>query len=222
MAISEARPERVGLPSCYTLARSRISRRPDSAHADAHARTSTQEELTEHVLWFYTPMALPLAAELEPKAVIYDCMDELSAFLNAPPELIEREEQLLAKADLVFTGGPSLYRAKKGRHANVHCFPSSVDAKHFAVAANGMKEAGDQSELTHPRLGYFGVIDERMDLDLLAAVAEAHPEWQIPLVGPVAKIDPARLPRHPNIRYFGPRTYQQLPSYLKGWDVCLL
>jgi UDP-galactopyranose mutase len=181
-----------------------------------------KESLTDYVLWFYTPMAYPLADGLQPKAVVYDCMDELSAFLNAPAELIEREADLMRAADLVFTGGPSLYRAKKDRHPRVHCFPSSVDAKHFATAANGMQEAADQADLLHPRLGYFGVIDERLDTRLIEALADAHPEWNIVLVGPVVKIDPATLPQRPNIRYFGQRSYKQLPAYLKGWDVCLL
>uniref|UniRef100_Q02C55 UDP-galactopyranose mutase n=1 Tax=Solibacter usitatus (strain Ellin6076) TaxID=234267 RepID=Q02C55_SOLUE len=180
------------------------------------------EKLDCYICWFYTPMALPLAEGLKPEAMIFDCMDELSAFLNAPAELLEREAQLLKKADLVLTGGASLYRAKKGRNPNVHCFPSSVDAKHFAAAANGMQEAADQAALGHPRLGFFGVIDERLDVQLLGAMAEAHPEWSICMVGPVVKIDAATLPRNPNIRYFGQRTYQALPSYLKGWDVCLL
>jgi UDP-galactopyranose mutase len=180
------------------------------------------ENVSQYVLWFYTPMALPLAAGLKPEAVIYDCMDELSGFLNAPAELLEREAELLKAADLVFTGGPSLYRAKKDRHPRAYCFPSSVDARHFAQAANGMVEAADQAGLRHPRLGFFGVIDERFDVPLLDAMALAHPEWEIVLVGPVVKIDPATLPRHSNIHYFGQRTYQQLPSYLKGWDVCLL
>jgi UDP-galactopyranose mutase len=181
-----------------------------------------KENLRDYVAWFYTPMALPLARELKPLAVVFDCMDELSAFLNAPPELIEREQQLLQTADLVFTGGPSLYRAKKDRHPRVYCFPSSVDAKHFGMAANGMQEASDQASIPHPRLGFFGVIDERLDIPLVETVAEARPDWQIVLVGPVVKIDPAILPRLPNIHYFGQRSYQQLPSYLKGWDVCLL
>jgi UDP-galactopyranose mutase len=181
-----------------------------------------QQHIEDCVLWFYTPMALPLAEDLTPLAVVYDCMDELSAFLHAPPQLLAREAALLRVADAVFTGGPSLYRAKKDRHSNVHCFPSSVDAKHFAVAANGMAEANDQAALPHPRLGFFGVVDERFDVPLVRAMAEAHPEWQIVLVGPVVKIDPAILPRNPNIHYYGQRNYQQLPSYLKGWDVCLL
>jgi UDP-galactopyranose mutase len=181
-----------------------------------------QERLEEYVAWFYTPMALTLADSLDPLAVVYDCMDELSAFKYAPPQLLERENDLLRVADVVFTGGPSLYRAKKHRHANVHCFPSSVDARHFAVAANGMTEAEDQAPLAHPRLGFFGVIDERFDIPALTLMADAHPEWQIVLVGPVVKIDPATLPHRPNIHYYGQRSYQQLPSYLKGWDVCLL
>lgn len=178
-----------------------------------------EENIRNYVLWFYTPMALPLANGLVPRAVVYDCMDELSAFLNAPPELLEREEQLLQVADVVFTGGPSLYRAKKDRHPNVFCFPSSVDAQHFSSARN---DAPEQAPLPRPRLGFFGVIDERADLPLLEALARAHPEWQIAMVGPVVKIAPDVLPRHPNIHYFGQRSYQELPAFLKGWDVCLL
>jgi UDP-galactopyranose mutase len=177
--------------------------------------------------WLYTPMALPLAEELEPGAMVYDCMDELSLFWAAPPELLAREAELLERADLVFTGGPSLYRAKQSRHPNVHCFPSSVDAAHFHQArapANGeqLGEAEDQSAIPHPRLGFYGVIDERLDLPLIDSLAAARPEWQIVLVGPVVKIDPATLPRRPNIHYFGQRTYADLPGYLAGWDVCLL
>ena len=186
------------------------------------AQLIESEHLEDYVLWFYTPMALPLADELKPMAVIYDCMDELSAFLNAPVQLLEREAALLHMADVVFTGGPSLYRAKKDRHPHVHCFPSSVDAKHFATATNGLAEPEDQASLPHPRFGFFGVIDERLDIPAVAALAEAHPDWQIVLVGPVVKIDPATLPHHPNIHYYGQRSYQQLPSYLKGWDICLL
>ena len=175
--------------------------------------------------WLYTPMALPLDLALEPYAVVYDCMDELSLFLGAPPELLSFEEQLLEYADVMFTGGPSLFRAKQSRHPNVHCFPSSVDAAHFRLTrlgGNEVSEAEDQAELPHPRLGFYGVIDERLDLDIIDRLAGEHPDWQIVLVGPVVKIDPARLPRKPNIHYFGQRSYEELPRYLAGWDVCLL
>ena len=180
-----------------------------------------EENLDEYIVWFYTAMALPAAESLAPRAVIYDCMDELSAFLNAPPELLEREEQLLARADVVFTGGPSLFRAKQNRHRNVHCFPSSVDSKHFAKAKTA-REPADQAALPHPRFGFFGVIDERMDLPLLDAMAAAHPEWQVVMVGPVVKVDPAALPKRDNLHFLGQREYAQLPEYLSGWDVCLL
>lgn len=181
-----------------------------------------EENVEDPALWFYTPMALPVAHALTPRAVIYDCMDELSAFLGAPPELLQREAELLEMADLVFTGGPSLYRAKKDRHPNVYCFPSSVDARHFGQARDGIEQPDDQRDMLHPRLGFFGVIDERMDLPLLDALAGAHPDWQIVMVGPVVKIDPATLPRRPNIHYLGQRSYADLPRYLGGWDVCLL
>lgn len=180
-----------------------------------------KEELTSYVAWLYTPMALPLAQALYPTAVVFDVMDELSAFKFAPQELKDLEARTLDWADVVFTGGPSLYKAKLGRHGNLHCFPSSVDAAHFANAQT-MAEAPDQASLPHPRLGFYGVVDERMDLDLLRAVASARPEWQLVLVGPVVKISIADLPTLPNIHYMGQRKYAQLPSYLAGWDVCLL
>ena len=171
--------------------------------------------------WLYTPMALSLARAIAVDVTVYDCMDELSAFLHAPPELLDREHDLLACADLVFTGGPSLYRAKRNRHPRVHCFPSSVDVAHFAHAIEG-REATEQRTVPRPRLGFYGVIDERLDLPLLDAMAAARPQWQIVLVGPVVKIDPATLPRRPNLHYLGARSYAELPSYLAGWDVCLL
>src|SRR2546422_774955 len=134
-----------------------------------------EENLSDYVLWFYTPMALPLSEQLKPKAIVYDCMDELSAFLNAPPQLMSREQELLKLADVVFTGGPSLYRAKKALHPNAHCFPSSVDTKHFASACSNA-DAPEQAPLPRPRLGFFGVIDERIDVPLLDAMARSHPE----------------------------------------------
>ena len=172
--------------------------------------------------WLYTPMALPLARLLKPDVVAYDCMDELSLFMGAPPELLSSETELLGDADIMFTGGPSLYRAKQKRHPNVHCFPSSVDASHFRLRGDlgqAVSEAEDQAELPQPRLGFYGVIDERVDLALVDAIAAAHPEWQVVLVGPVVKIDPANLPRRPNIHHFGQRSYEELPRYLAGWDV---
>ncbi|HET7203350.1 MAG TPA: FAD-dependent oxidoreductase [Steroidobacteraceae bacterium] len=171
----------------------------------------------DYAAWFYTPMALPLIDSLHPRAVIYDCMDELSAFLHAPRQLVQRENALLKRADLVFTGGPSLYRAKRGRHPSVHCFPSSVDAGHFASARNG---AGTGN--TTPTLGFFGVIDERVDLGLVAAIADAHPEWKVVMVGPVVKIAVESVPRRPNIEYLGQRGYEELPRLVAQWDVCLL
>ncbi len=177
----------------------------------------------EYDLWFYTPMALPLADGLEPRAVVYDCMDELSMFKFAPPQLLPREAALLGRADVVFTGGPSLFRAKKDRHANCHCFSSSVDAAHFARATDGaLADPPEQAAVPHPRLGFFGVIDERFDLPLLAAMAEARPDWQFVMVGPVVKIDPADLPARPNVHFVGQQKYEALPAFLGGWDVALL
>jgi UDP-galactopyranose mutase len=181
-----------------------------------------QYGILKPLAWLYTPMALPLVTPVEPQAIIYDCMDELSAFLNAPRQLLQRENALFKVADLVFTGGASLYHAKKNLHRNVHCLPSSVERAHFAAAHDPGIDHPEQKDLGRPRLGFFGAIDERIDLELLEILAAAHPEWEFILVGPVVKIDPATLPRRPNIHFLGQRPYSELPMFVAGWDVCLL
>jgi protoporphyrinogen oxidase/glycosyltransferase involved in cell wall biosynthesis len=174
------------------------------------------------IVWFYTPMALPLLSQLHPSLVVYDCMDELSAFKNPPKQLLQRETALLNIADLVFTGGPSLYEAKRSRHNNAHCLPSSVDAIHFEQALDRSNGHPLHQDIPRPRLGFYGVIDERFDAGLIADLADAHSEWQIVLVGPIVKIDPGSLPQRQNIHYLGQHSYQALPQFLAGWDVCLL
>ena len=174
------------------------------------------------VMWYYAPMALAFARDVVSSAVVFDCMDELSAFHGAPPELIKHEAELLKRADLVFTGGQSLYEAKRGRHRRVYAFPSSVDVPHFAAARQGKTDPDDQAGIPHPRLGFFGVVDERMDLNLLDAIAAERPDWHVVILGPCVKIDPATLPRRPNIHYLGMKKYEELPRYLSGWDVALL
>jgi UDP-galactopyranose mutase len=179
-------------------------------------------DIHDYLLWYYTPMAMSFTEHLTPAAIVYDCMDELSAFKGASALLKQREAMLMRRATLVFTGGQSLYEAKRSQHHNIHPFPSSVDVKHFGQARTITADPSDQAMMPHPRLGFFGVIDERMDLDLLDGVASARPEWQLVMIGPVVKIDPAILPQRSNIHYLGSKTYDQLPSYIAGWDVALL
>jgi UDP-galactopyranose mutase len=174
------------------------------------------------IRWYYTPMMLPFSRHIEAACTVYDCMDELANFRFAPPELLPLERELIATADVVFTGGYSLYEAKKGLHSNIHPFPSSVDRAHFGRARAMDAAPDDQCSLPRPRFGFYGVIDERMDLEMVAAVADAHPEWSIVMVGPVVKIDPADLPHRPNIHYLGNKKYEELPVYLGGWDVALM
>jgi UDP-galactopyranose mutase len=174
------------------------------------------------IRWYYTPMMLPFSRHLGAACTIYDCMDELANFRFAPPELAALEAELLALADHVFTGGYSLYEAKRSLHASVHPFPSSVDQQHFARARDAIEDPNDQADLPRPRLGYYGVIDERMDLGLIASVADARPDWTLVFVGPVVKIDPAELPQRPNIAYLGGKDYADLPRYAGGWDVALM
>ncbi len=186
---------------------------------DAHLAAMARDEL---LLWYLTPMSLDFTEHLAARVTIFDCMDELSAFMGAPPELVAKERQLLARADVVFTGGHSLWQAKKSQHANAHSFPSSVDTGHFAAARAPLPEPEDQAGIGHPRMGFFGVIDERFDSELVGQLAAQRPDWQIVLIGPVVKVDPATLPRQSNIHYLGGKTYAELPVYLAGWDVALM
>jgi UDP-galactopyranose mutase len=175
------------------------------------------------VLWLYTPAALPFLDLLRPDLVVYDVMDELSAFKFAPPGLAAQERELLARADLVFAGGPSLHAARRGRHPDLHLFPSGVDQAHFARALDdALPLPPEIRDLPRPVIGFFGVIDERLDRDLLARAAAARPEWSWVLIGPVLKIEERQLPRAPNIHYLGPRDYRDLPAFLKGFDVAIL
>lgn len=203
-----------------------------SSGLDARQRIDVQQQLLQRFVterhvrsydaWYYTPMALEVTALLTPVVTVYDCMDELSAFAFAPPQLHELEQQLFARADLVFTGGASLYEAKRRQHRSVHLFPSSVDRAHFEAARTPTQDPADQRELPHPRLGFFGVLDERLDLGLVENIARLRPEWSLVLIGPVVKIDPESLPRAHNIHYFGAKHYSALPAYLAGWDVATM
>ena len=186
----------------------------------------TERRIDDPFVWLATPMALPLAADLEPRAVIYDCADDFAGSAAASLQLAQREEALLQLADVVLTASPSLHAARGALHPNLHCLPSAVDAEHFArpqsqrlecAAARALHEG-----LAQPRLGFFGAIDERVDLVLLAAVADRRPDWQIVMVGPVDDAVAGDLPRRANIRWLGAQSYDMLPHLQSHWDVCLL
>jgi glycosyltransferase involved in cell wall biosynthesis len=174
------------------------------------------------IFWYYTPAAMAFTRDLPRELTIYDNMDELSAFRGASPSLLGLEVELLGRADLVFTGGASLYEAKRHRHDNVHCFPSSIDVGHFGRARKGPPEPSDLAEVPRPRLGFFGVVDERFDTELLAALASLRPNWHFVMIGPVVKIDPALLPHGANIHWLGSKAYTDLPEYLAHWDIGLM
>jgi UDP-galactopyranose mutase len=182
----------------------------------------TAHAINEYVFWYYTPMALQFADHFNPVAAVYDCMDELSAFKGAHAHLPALEKQLFREVDLVFTGGQSLYEVKRNQHPAVYAFPSSIDASHFGKARTAVADPEDQAHIPHPRLGFFGVIDERFDVQLLDEVAAKRPDWHFVMIGPVVKIDPDSLPKHANIHYLGGKKYSELPDYLAGWDIALL
>ena len=178
--------------------------------------------IDEFISWYYSPMALGYSKTLFPMLTVYDCMDELSLFKFAPPELKERENLLFQMADVVFTGGHTLFELKRTQHDNVYAFPSSIDKSHFESARADLADPVDQRDIPHPRFGFYGVLDERLNIDLIRELAAARPEWHFVLIGPVVKIDPDTLPVASNIHYLGGKYYKDLPSYLSGWDVAIM
>ena len=204
-----------------------LSEGSDDAEAPATEQALLLDELfleyevCDYILWYYTPTALAFTWRLDPLLVVYDCMDEPSASDSAPPAAKWREAELLKLADVVFTSRHGLDEAKRRFHHNVHPLPDRVDLEHFRNARREIAEPVDQARIGRPRLGYSGVIDERLDLELLAAIAEARADWQIVMIGPVVEIGPSELPRRPNIHYLGDRIYKDLPAYFSGWDVAV-
>jgi UDP-galactopyranose mutase len=181
------------------------------------------ERVLNPIVWFYSPMWLDsFPQDVMASVIVYDCMDELSMFKGAPVRLHLNEAQLLKMTDLVFTGGISLFEYKRSLHPQVHPFPSGVDITHFAQARATCTEREEQSAIPHPRLGFAGVIDERMDLELIGEVARRRPSWHLVMIGPVVKIDTASLPRAHNLHWLGMQDYQALPSFFAGWDVAIM
>ena len=180
-----------------------------------------EQNSSYYICWYYTPMVIAFTNYLQPQVIVYDCMDELSVFKGASPKLKDYEAELFHRADLVFTGGQSLYENKVNQHPNVYAFPSSVDVAHFSQVRQ-LEEPADQASIPHPCLGFFGVIDERMDIELLRGVAEACPDWHFVIISPVVKIDSATLPQYENIHFTGSRHYNELPVSLAGWDLTML
>lgn len=206
-----------------TVAQPMLPAGTDPATLDAMQRSLLDATLArlgigEMIAWYYTPLAIPFTSHLRRRVIVYDCMDELSAFRGASPRLTLLERHLLRQADLVFTGGASLYRSKRALHRAVYAFPSSIDAQHFGKARRPLPTPPDQDGIAAPRIGFFGVVDERMDLALLDAVARLRPDWSFVMIGPVVKIEAATLPRHANLHWLGMRRYDELPSYLAGWQ----
>jgi UDP-galactopyranose mutase len=193
-----------------------------SAQRAALEQLLARERITRYVLWYYTPLALRFSSHLTPVGVAYDCIDELSTSGAAATELAALERELMRRADVVFAGGQSLYEAMKGQHPNIHAVPGSVDVAHFAAARQHGPDPPDQKPVSRPRLGFVGVLDERLDIPLLQGLADARPDWQLVMIGPVVEIDKRHLPRRPNIYYLGPKAYAELPRYIGGWDVALL
>jgi len=202
----------------YGLERSQIN----SLQRDLLGSVLDDNKVNDYMAWYYTPTAMEFTGTLAPKLTIYDCMDELSAFSGAPASMKNNEQALFQQAQLVFTGGASLFDAKRKQHPSVYLFPSSVDVSHFGQARRAQEEPEDQKPIGKPRFGFSGVIDERMNVELLREIAQQRPDWQFVLLGPVAKISAASLPKASNIHFLGMKSYANLPAYLSRWDIGML
>jgi glycosyltransferase involved in cell wall biosynthesis len=209
------------------------SRWHDGKFIDQERRRILKETLNRELrgqferplLWFYDPMAVvAFARQLGEQAIVYDCMDELSQFKGAPPALIERERELLAVADVVFCGGQKMRKKRLPLNSNTHFFGTGVDVKHFGKALTREQKIAPEIAAfgNAPVLGYFGVVDERIDYELLAKLADARPDWQVVMVGPVCKVDPADFPKRPNLHFIGGRPYAELPALTKGFSVAMM
>lgn len=176
------------------------------------------------VQWFYSPLTAPaFIGRFGALGAVYDCMDELANFRFAPPDIEARERFLLARCGVVFTGGYGLYESRSRQHANTHFHGCGVDVDHFGKArCEQTVVPAELAALAQPILGYFGVIDERLDYRLIERLADDLPHASIVMIGPVAKVDPATLPRRGNIHWLGQRAYADLPTLVKGFDVCLM
>lgn len=225
-AFNELKASRCKESSQITILTPHITESTGEREINAYLEKSIKEyisknKIEDYLLWYITPMAIPFSLNLKPRMVVYDCMDELSCFKGANPDISKNEAKLLKYADVLFTGGHNLYEYKKDKHINIHPLPSSIDQKHFE-SGTGSMDPVDQANIPHPRVGFFGVIDERLDIELLHGLALEMPSTQFILVGPVVKIDPATLPSYGNIHYLGQKNYQQLPNYLANWDIAFL
>lgn len=196
--------------------RALVAKAIDQIDSDAH--------FAEPLHWYYSPMMAEWSlGEFPAKGIVYDCMDELSQFKFAPPELIENERRLIEEADIVFTGGYELFEKKKKQHDNAHCFGCGVEYDHFAQAQDTSKPIpADMQGIKKPIIGWFGVIDERVDYDLIREAAKLRPDYSFVMVGPVVKVDPASLPQAENIHWMGGRDYKELPDYCRAFDICMM
>jgi beta-glucosidase/6-phospho-beta-glucosidase/beta-galactosidase len=181
-------------------------------------------EFDKPLLWYYSPMDSAWSLGYIPnRGVVYDCMDELNQFSGAPRTLVSNEARLIRHADVVFTGGYELGEKKKQQHDNVHIFGCGVEFDHFGKAADPtLQIPPDIDFMARPILGWFGVVDERVDYAMVGEMARMRPDWSFAMVGPVVKVDPNLLPHSPNLFWLGGRDYQQLPHYCRAFDVNMM
>lgn len=207
---------------CPHIAASRTAEERNALQREWLSEWLTKAGMSRYIAWYYSPMMLGFSDRLTPVLTVYDCMDELTGFLGAHAGLAAIERALIRRADLLFTGGYSLFESKKHLHQHARLFPSAIDYEHFAQARQALPEPADQAGITGPKIGFCGVIDERFDCALVAELARSRPEWQFIFLGPVVKIDPASLPAGPNLHYIGMKAYSDLPAYMSNWQVAIL
>jgi len=176
-------------------------------------------------LWTFVPNMISLVGKLGEEKVIYYCVDEWSEFSFLDRETIVRlEKELLLKSDVVITTAKKLYESKIKHNSRTYLVPHGVDFDFFSQALKPSFYVPDDIEiLPNPRIGFFGLIHEWVDLGLIEFMAQKHPEWSIVMIGKlVPGIDISRSSAFKNIHFMGQKDYSELPHYCKGLDVALI
>lgn len=180
------------------------------------------------VLWIYAPDAGELVGTLGEGYSIYYCADDWGAgsqWWNSGRDIRAREMELAAKVDLVVGTSTNIVKRWKETHRNTLLVTNGGDVDSFKVARNpNLEIPEDLKKIPAPRIGYVGFVDARFDTSLYTRLAQARPDWNFVIVGPLMEkqVNLAQLKRLPNVHFLGPRTRGELPSYLKGFDVCTI
>jgi glycosyltransferase involved in cell wall biosynthesis len=182
-----------------------------------------RERIRRPIAWFMVPHLSSVVGRLGERLSVYYCIDDYSALPDVNEEAVRAmDEELTRKADLVFVASDTLLDQKSALNPNTHVSPHGVDYDHFACAQDDrLPVPADAAGMARPVVGFFGLIERWIDLDLVDFLAERRPTWTFLMIGRVAVPD-EELPRRPNIHFLGKRPYAELPAYGRAFDAAII